>query len=186
MLAPMTLRDEAEAQAQHPPAPKATTNAASASMNGTNGPALIGAATDPTADTRKVKYWITMSLPTFWTPPPVDAKPGEIYLYRPDFYQDQDGIERRITLWFNPQARTSLHDLIGENTSATKPNPSTSWKGPDQPAIPAETPSSSDNPFRSPLDDISRPTSEKITKNSSTKNPAQVPAGTNVPSANSP
>jgi len=64
-----------------------------AQETGVNLPKLVGAPTDvdPAADTRKVKYWVTMSLPSYWTPPPVDAKSGEIYIYRPDMYQDEDG-----------------------------------------------------------------------------------------------
>ncbi|MEI9998141.1 MAG: hypothetical protein WDO13_02695 [Verrucomicrobiota bacterium] len=52
---------------------------------------------DPSVDMRKVKYWITMSLPHLRHQAAGRPKPEQLYLYRPDTYQDQDGIERRIT-----------------------------------------------------------------------------------------
>lgn len=186
MLAPKPLRDEAAAQAQSPPSPsRMATNSTAAIMNGTNAPTLLGAEIDPAADTRKVNYWITMSLPTYWTPPPSDAKPEEIYLYRPDFYQDADGIARRITLWFNPKARATLTDVLGE----TKPATSVKTQAAATPSIPAspavtasQEPAPAHNPFRSPLDDSFQSGSTNHPANASTKNPA--PSGlsaTNVP-----
>ncbi|MES2307265.1 MAG: DUF6600 domain-containing protein [Verrucomicrobiota bacterium] len=53
----------------------------------------------------KIAYYTTMSLPTYWTPIPLDAKSDQIYIYRPKFYQDNDGIQRRIKIWNNPKAR---------------------------------------------------------------------------------
>jgi hypothetical protein len=98
-----------------------------------------------------------MSLPTFWSKPPEDARADQVYFYRPDMYQDQDGIERRITLWFNPNARTSLSEALNESQSTGKPfalKPS----APALPAVPA-TPADSDteaapgsNPFGGALD----------------------------------
>ncbi len=129
-------------------------------MTGTNAPSLLGTDeedNDPNADRRQVKYWITMSLPTFWTKPPADARAQEIYLYRPDFYQDNDGIERRVTLWFNPYTRIRLQDVIAANTPLNK-KPAPAGKTPLGPALPAvpAVPASSDEAaraFRSPLDD---------------------------------
>jgi hypothetical protein len=79
-------------------------------------------ASDPTdadgtpIDPRQVPYWVTLSLPNAWTPRPADARPNEIYVYRPAFYQDQDGIERRVSLWIDPALRknpgVTLHDLL--------------------------------------------------------------------------
>jgi len=186
MLAPKTLRDELVTQAQPPPAPSpASTNSPSpaAKMTGTNAPALLGTEIDPAADTRKVKYWITMSLPTYWTPPPSDAKPEEIYLYRPDFYQDADGIARRITLWFNPKERTNLKDVLGEHIPSAKVPATTASPGtPASPAVPASPePAQAHNPFRSPLDDSFHPGSTNRAASSSTKGPSPAPSGTNVP-----
>jgi hypothetical protein len=178
MLAPKTLRDEAAVAPPkaHPP----DTNSPAAKMTGTNQPVLIGADINPAADTRKVKYWITMSLPTFWTKPPDDAKADEIYLYRPDFYQDQDGIERRITLWFNPNARTSLKDVLAKNMPDGKGHAAPASDAPGPPAIPASPAAEpSHNPFKSPLNDAYHPGSTKPATNASTKNFA--PSGTNVP-----
>ena len=42
------------------------------------------------------------TLPTFWTPPPPDAKPGDIYVYRPHIAQDTDGVQRRVLIWERP------------------------------------------------------------------------------------
>ena len=141
MLAPMTMAEEAAAIAPKPaPLPNTGTNYA-AHMTGTNAPALLGstadADADPNADRRKVKYWITMSLPTYWTKPPEDARFDQMYFYRPDMFQDQDGIERRITLWFNPNARTSLSEALNEShTPGAQASPVKS-ASPALPAIPA-------------------------------------------------
>jgi len=160
MLAPMTIEEKARALALKPPAKPVDTSPA-ARMTGTNGPALLGAADtdDPDADKRQVKYWVTMSLPTFWTPPPADAAPDQLYLFRPDMYQDQDGIERRITLWFDPHARVALKDVLNESATAGKPSDSsptaaTGSAAPAVPAVPAETEAApGGNPFSSPLDE---------------------------------
>jgi len=191
MLAPKSLRDKLAATAQ--PAPSSATlatNSAAAIANGTNAPALLGAEIDPTADTRKVKYWITMSLPTFWIPPPSDAKPEEIYLYRPDFYQDQDGIERRITLWFNPNARTSLTEALGETTPHAPTAQANTATTPAIPASPASQETSpARNPFHSPLDDSFQPGSATTNRpvNSSTKNNSSPPpSGLSTPDASAP
>jgi hypothetical protein len=173
MLAPHTLQDQLATQPP-PPSPvipglNATSdavNARVAAMTGTNAPSFTSAPPPPgpEADTRRVKYWITMSLPSYWTKPPADAKPEEIYLYRPDFYQDEDGIARRIALWFNPTKRTTLKELLGDKlpgAGATQgANPSADSPGPP-----------SRNPFQTPLDDTYSPGVAPRTPNSSSKNP---------------
>ncbi len=181
MLAPNLFDDHPTVP---PPVPAPTvTNAAVAKMTGTNAPSLLGAPIDPSADTRKVKYWVSMSLPTYWTPPPADAKAGEIYLYRPDFYQDQDGIERRITLWFNPMTRTTLKELLGKDMPHLKPSAAPGGPAtPATPAIPAEAAeSSASNPFRSPLDERFSGDATSHAPNASTKAPSSstnaVPSG---------
>jgi hypothetical protein len=156
MLAPKTIEEEALEHAPGVPATNAPPSPA-ARMTGTNGPVLLGSTADvsidPSADTRKVKYWVTMSLPTFWAKPPEDARPDQVYLYRPDMYQDQDGIERRITLWFNPNARTALKDVLNESPSARPTAPAMVPTEPATPAVPAEVDASpGSNPFSSPLD----------------------------------
>jgi hypothetical protein len=174
MLAPKTLQDEMAAQ----PAPS---NPA-AKTPGVIPPALLGTQIDPAADTRRVKYWITMSLPTYWSKLPPDAKPDQIYLYRPDFYQDQDGIERRITLWFNPKARTSLKDILRENMSDAKPQAAAASAIPASPAVPASPEAApSNNPFRSPLDDSVPPADTNHPTHESTKDLA--PSGLRAPDA---
>ena len=169
MLAPLTLRDQAVTN----PTTLAT-NTAAAIMNGTNAPTLVGTQIDPAADPRQVKYWITMSLPTFWSKPPPDAKVDQIYLYRPDFFQDDDGIARRITLWFNPKARGTLKDLLSAAAPSNGKTGAAPDIGPGTPAIPADDTES--NPFRSPLDEAPHPTSAAPhAASDSSKNP--VPTG---------
>ena len=190
MLAPKTLEDQLATQPPPPPPvipgyTPASTNNPAAKMTGTNAPTLLGAKVDPAADTRKVKYWITMSLPTYWTAPPPDAKPDEIYLYRPDFYQDQDGIARRITLWFNPRERSSLTDLLGQTTPGAKSKSSATAATPASPAVPVSPESDqAHNPFRSPFEDAFHSGGANHSTNASSKNP--VPSGTNAAPTNVP
>jgi hypothetical protein len=189
MFAPKTIED---ALATRPPPSivipgyTPSTNSPAARMTGTNGPVLLGQDPDADAseDTRQVKYWITMSLPTFWTPRPADAKPTEIYLYRPDFYQDSDGIERRVSLWFNPRTRINLQDVLVENTGLTKgPGAATNPNTPASPAVPAAGESAqAHNPFRSPLDDGFHPENTNRPPSSSSKSP--VPSGTAASATN--
>jgi hypothetical protein len=173
MFAPKTLEDLA-------PQPPALTNGAALATNNAahtvaaTQPALADQDGDDDADDRRqVHYWVTMSLPTFWTPKPPDAKPGELYIYRPDFYQDQDGIERRITYWFNPHARVTLKDALGSTagpaTRAADPSPESSPAA-ARPATPAEEATS--DAFRSPLDFPERSNSPHATPSASSKNPA--------------
>ena len=195
MLSPTLVRNDAAPTAPRPapviPGYTPSTNNAAAIMNGTNAPTLLGSQINPAADTRRVNYWITMSLPTFWTPRPAAAKSNEIYLYRPDFYQDDDGIARRITLWFNPKARSSLADIFGQNTTITSkpPTANAAPTGPDVPAVPASAEmDGTSNPFRSPLDDSSHPADAPSprTTNGSSKNPVPsgpVPSGLASPDA---
>jgi hypothetical protein len=138
MLAPLTMEEQA---AQITPKAPAAPNPYAAHMTGTNGPSLIDplamAPPDPNVDKRKVKYWVTMSLPSFDAKPPDDARSDQLYLYRPDMYQDQDGIERRITLWFNPKARVTLSDALNENHGALKSATTDTGGHAALPAIPA-------------------------------------------------
>jgi hypothetical protein len=183
MLAPKSMR---EAMAPQPPssANPLATNSAAAIMNGTNAPALLGAEGDAAVDARQVKYWITMSLPTYWSHPPSDAKVQEIYLYRPEFYQDPDGIARRITLWFNPQERSTLAEVLGQSKPApgAKADANAAPGIPASPAVPASQESApSRGPFRSPLDDSFQPSATNRPANASTKSPA--PSGLSTPDA---
>ncbi|MCE0522199.1 MAG: hypothetical protein LV480_04740 [Methylacidiphilales bacterium] len=176
MLAPGAMEEEASAQ----PAQTGTvsTNAPAAKTTGTNAIVPPGAEMDPQADTRQVKYWITMSLPTFWAHPPTDARLQEIYLYRPDFYQDQDGIARRITLWFNPKAHTSLADLLGGELPGLKSNGAGSPSGPSSPAVPASTEEGpAHGPFHGTLDESFQPADTNHPASSSSKNPGPAPSG---------
>jgi hypothetical protein len=90
-------------------------------------PGTNAAAADPDApDMRQVRYWIAMNLPNAYAKRPPDAKVSEVYIYRPDFFQDNDGIGRRITLWLDPASQSQetmrLSALLGGNVSpATVP-----------------------------------------------------------------
>jgi hypothetical protein len=156
MFAPTTLADKlAEQKQTAPPAAvpaglgttglTAPSVAPAAAPDGTA--ALVksddGADESP-ADARQVKYWVTMNLPDPWAARPPDAKPEELYLFRPEFFQDEDGIERRIAYWIDPKSRS----LGTQGLSAV-------LAGSDKPAAPAATSESapSRGAFRSPLDD---------------------------------
>lgn len=173
MLAPKTLEDQAAEQAaaaQKTAAP--STNAPPKVVTGVTPPSLNGNADiNPAADKRKVKYWVTMSLPTFWAPKPPEAKVDEMYLYRPDFYQDQDGINRRVTLWFNPQSRATLKELLGNGlpSSTTKSTAgSTTKPAPSEPSAPPKR----RDAFQSPFDESYRPSQD-----SPASKPAAAPSG---------
>ncbi len=138
MLAPVVSAETALVPSRTPalpPAPKPKSPPAAATND-------VSAATDENgapADPRQVRYWNTMSLPTYWTPRPVDGRPDQIYVYRPDFFQDQDGIERRIGLWLNPSSRQAQGKNLREVLGAPSKNP------------PAASSPSASNPFASPL-----------------------------------
>jgi hypothetical protein len=180
----------AEDIAAVPPAPSAkipgytpATNAP-ASIVGANGNGIVGTDTEP-VDKRQVKYWVTMSLPSFWAKPPPDANANEMYVYHPDFYQDQDGIERRISLWFNPNTRTSLREVLGQAAAVTTPPTAVATGAPATPAVPAvpaQAPTHAHDPFRSPFEDSFRPGSTNHGESTSTKAPA--PSGTATPATN--
>jgi hypothetical protein len=102
-------------------------------------------------------------------------------------YQDQDGIERRITLWFNPNARVALKDVLNESplqhkTPGASPSPAT----PTRPAAPAEPVDTGNeaapgsNPFASPLDQgfhVGKLSTDLSASNApSTNAPPKVPA----------
>jgi hypothetical protein len=173
MLAPLLARDLETDQTVSPSPTPSAPNLPPTNAAGVVPPQLVGNEINPAADTRKVKYWITMSLPTYWTKPPFDAKLDEIYLYRPDFYQDRDGIERRVTLWFNPRDRPNLTELLGGEMPTSK---STGKSRSATDASPAQ-PASEGNPFHSPLDDTFQPDYSPTSPNASTKRPAT--SGTN-------
>ena len=54
------------------------------------------------------------TLPTFWTPLPKDAKPEEVYLYRPECFQDPDGIQRRIRKWYAPSTAAEQQEQVNK------------------------------------------------------------------------
>jgi hypothetical protein len=182
-----------------PTAPKpitvaATTNAPVANAPATNAaaakaPSLVGMDDDADhVDTRQVKYWVTMSLPTFWTQPPPDAKLDQLFMFRPDFFQDEDGIQRRVTLWFNPLTKTSLKEVFAETLNRQK---STSDAVASVPAVPAQpatpaVPARPHDAFASPLDSSipSGHYSASSSKNPSDATNAPAPSGLmNPPSA---
>lgn len=175
MFAPKTLQSQISAPPSTiipglTPSLPASTN--SAPSPATNTASHAAASPELASEMRKVNYWITMSLPTFWSKPPPEAKAEEIYLYRPDFYQDEDGIARRIELWLNPNSRKSatqrLNEVLGGGGMPTvKPETGTNAVSelPATPAVPA-TAAKPHDPFKSPFDDSFH------SQNSSSKTPA--------------
>jgi hypothetical protein len=190
MFAPMTDAERAKAlhplaAAAKPPTPKQVPTdpakiAASLTASDTlpEIPQQPGG-TDPSDDPRQVKYWVTMSLPTYWTAAPPDARLNEVYLYRPDFYQDEDGIARRIAFWLDPTLRSTeaihLADVLNHHPGALVHAAS-----PGGAAIPAAPVSA----LASPFEDSFRPASGNTAEESS-KAPASAPP-TNAPTAPAP
>jgi len=184
MFAPMTDADRA--RALHPLA--AAKAAAAPASPAPVDPAKIAASltasdalpeipqqpggTDPVDDPRQVKYWVTMSLPSYWTAPPADAGLNEVYLYRPDFYQDEDGIARRVAFWLDPTLRATeaihLADVLNHHPAAILH--AAAPGGAVAPAVPASS-------FSSPFEDSFHSASE--TGIESSKPPA-APAPTNA------
>jgi hypothetical protein len=201
MFAPRTLQDRVSAptSAIVPgltpglPAPTAATPVPStntASVPTTN--VAPHANTDPelASEMRKVPYWITMSLPSFWSTPPPDAKVEEMYLYRPDIYQDEDGIARRIELWLNPNSRKStsqrLNEVLGGGGLPTVKSDAGTNAASAVPAIPAvpAAPAKAQGPFKSPFDDSFH--SESRPPGSSSKIPAPSPSAPEPNAPNAP
>jgi len=204
MFAPITLQDKLAMQQAPPPLiiPGVTPGTTLTDTNITVSPApppsnvVANSANTPppgpttgTPDARKVKYWITKCLPTYWTPRPPDAKEGELYIYRPDFYQDEDGIARRVALWLDPdllrRTKQNLADLLGGGGSA-KPA-ATTHAGPAVPAVPAdstEAPKAYD-PFRNAFDDTYHGNGQSP-PSASTKGATQSGATNAAPNPNAP
>ncbi len=67
---------------------------------------------DQTIDRRRVKYWVVMCLPELNAPIPADATPDQIYIFKPQFYQDDDGIQRRISIIVHPDQRSDAAERI--------------------------------------------------------------------------
>jgi hypothetical protein len=87
------------------------------------------------------------SLPTYWTPRPREAKPEDLYVYRPKFFQDADGLQRRVLLWNRPPERKKALDKVHQvlQTPAAPvidaPAPAPALPPPSPPAaLPQETP----------------------------------------------
>ena len=150
---PADFFSRAHGSAMFPPAWEEDPSRISSTSSGKTTPAaaipaavhpLMDAATITPSDARQVRYWTTLNLPSFSTSPPADARPNEIYLFRPEIYQDQEGIERRIRLWLNPRDKAvekgNLQDAL-----RGAPHPGS---GPTSPAGPA-----TDSPFRNPFDE---------------------------------
>jgi hypothetical protein len=123
---------------------------------------IITDVNDQPGDPHQVAYWVTLFLPTRWTPRPTDAGIADLYIYRPDFYQDQDGIERRIALWLNPSLRSAeaihLQDVFSQPSA--RPTAGAQTNGPAVAAMPAG-PSADDNALASPFDQPIRPMGSK-------------------------
>jgi hypothetical protein len=177
MFAPMTAQDRQKAL-RPPPKPAPKSDVPQPMLAGTD-------PEDPANDPRQVVYWVTMSLPTIWTDPPPDARRNQVYIYRPEIYQDQDGIERRIALWLDPsiRAKEALHlQQVLANTHASPHPAAPIATGPGAPAMPADD---SPSPFASPFEDSFQASADKKTPSASTKNP-KLNAGAPISAAGAP
>jgi hypothetical protein len=164
MFPPMT--DQERANALHPKKPAQ--------------PMIADAGDTTPTDPRQVAYWITMCLPDRWAPLPVDPKRNELYIFRPDFYQDYDGIERRIALWLNPSLR-STEAIHLQDVFAHRPVSSTATPGAGSPAVPAVG-GPADDALASPFDDGFHATEgTKGNASSSVPAPAASPSTNAVP-----
>jgi hypothetical protein len=120
-LHPFVASSKSEPEPAKPAAPKPDAARIAASLTASDTMPEIPqqpGGDDPNDDPRQVKYWVTMALPTAWTQPPSDASLNQIFLYRPAFYQDDDGIARRIAFWLDPKLRSSesihLADVLNQ------------------------------------------------------------------------
>jgi hypothetical protein len=57
-------------------------------------------------------------LPAIDAKPDAKATPKEYYVYRPKFYQDDDGVFRRIELFLNPKAKEQNQEQLNQMTQA--------------------------------------------------------------------
>lgn len=184
-VAPVTFTPALTRVSTSPPPAK---TAAAAAPSGLAAPAAATAAPgnpgDDSApdDRRQVRYWTTMCLPNAWATPPFDGKPTEIYVFRPDFYQDQEGIERRIGLWLDPSSRATMKLHLADvlKSSSPKPPPAAAAAAGAPAPAPAVPAGSGDNAFRNEFDQAYPPQAAAKTSSASTKGVAgrPAPAGT--------
>ena len=137
-------------------------------------------AQDPNDDPRQVKYWVTMSLPHPDTKPPVDADSNQVFLYRPDFYQDVDGINRRIAFWLDPSLRQSEAIHLADVLRKTSAAPANGTNGAPNSAAVAARPAGG---LSSPFEDSFHPVAD--TQKESSKAGSSAPTGAS-PSATVP
>jgi len=64
-----------------------------------------------------VKPFEILSLPTLWAALPAIPDPNAIYLYRPEMFQDHDGVERRVKKWYNPDPQAQAQDKQAVNAA---------------------------------------------------------------------
>jgi hypothetical protein len=170
------------------PAPPTTASAPAVAPSGLAAASAPAPAADDTGgavpdDRRQVRYWTTMCLPDVWTNPPADAKPTELYIYRPDFYQDQEGIERRIGLWLDPSTRAAMKLHLADVFSASRSAPPAAVAAGAPAPAPATPVGTDDNAFRNEFDQAYPPQPAVKTPPASTKGTAgqPAPAGTATP-----
>lgn len=76
------------------------------------GPVANEPAKDGDKDKKPPIYTI-MSLPNFYFEvKPNPLKPLNLYVYRPEIYQDAEGIQRRVDVWHNPPARKANREKV--------------------------------------------------------------------------
>lgn len=76
-------------------------------------PSAGGAAGTDSEKDKKPPIYVIMSLPNFWFEvKPNPLKPLELYIYRPEIFQDAEGIQRRVDVWHNPPARKANREKV--------------------------------------------------------------------------
>ncbi len=76
------------------------------------GPAPIHATNDHGKE-KKPPIYTVMSLPSYYFEvKPNPLKPLDLYVYRPELFQDAEGIQRRIDVWHNPPARKANREKV--------------------------------------------------------------------------
>lgn len=90
------------------------------------------------------------SLPTYWTPRPPDAKPEDIYIYKPKFHQDSDGIQRRILVWQRPPERKKALEKVNQVLQTPEAAPVIAPVVEAKPVVPVVTPPPKSDPDPAP------------------------------------
>lgn len=137
------------------------------------GSIIVTAPAGPTTSTDEEKdkeakppIHVIMSLPNFYfEAKPNPLKPLELYVYRPEIFQDAEGIQRRVDVWHNPPARAANREKVSRVLEhgtliidgKTPPEPPAA---PATPPAPPTATTSTPAPAPAPAKDETKPTSK--------------------------